>query len=33
MHADGGRGEWVIGREEESSPVLTIFVGGFGRAG
>lgn len=33
MHADGGRGERVVGREEESSPVLTIFVGCFRRAG
>lgn len=33
MHADGGRGERVVGREEEGSPVLTIFVGCFGRAG
>lgn len=33
MHADGGRGEGVVGREEEGSPVLTIFVRCFGRAG
>lgn len=33
MHADGGRGEGVVGRKEEGSPVLTIFVRCFGRAG
>ena len=33
MHADGGWGEGVVGRKEEGSPVLTIFVGCFGRAG
>ncbi len=33
MHADGRRGEGVVGRKEEGSPVLTIFVGCFGRAG
>lgn len=32
MHADGGWGEGVVGREEKGSPVLTIFVGCFGRA-
>lgn len=33
MHADGGRGEGVVGGEEEGSPVLAVVVGGFGRAG
>lgn len=33
MHADGGRGEGVVGREEEGSPVLAIFVRCFWRAG
>lgn len=33
MHADSGRGEWVVGRKEEGSPVLTIFIRCFGRAG
>lgn len=33
MHADGGRSEGVVGRKEKDSPVLTIFVRSFGRAG
>lgn len=33
MHANGGRGKGVVGRKEEGSPVLPIFVGGFWRAG
>lgn len=33
MHANGGRGKRVVGREEERSPVLTILVGCFWRAG
>lgn len=33
MHPDGGGGEGVVGREEEGSPVLAVFVGGGGRAG
>lgn len=33
MHADGGRGEGVVWRKEEGSPVLTIFVRCFRRAG
>lgn len=33
MHADGGRSEGVVGRKEKGSPVLTIFVRCFGRAG
>lgn len=33
MHADGRWGEGVVGRKKEGSPVLTIFVGCFGRAG
>ncbi len=27
MHADGGRGEGVLGRENEGAPVLAIGVG------
>lgn len=33
VHADGGWGEGVVGREHEGAPVLAAFVGGFGRAG
>ncbi len=29
MHADGGWSERVIGREHQSAPVLSVFVGGF----
>ncbi len=30
MHADGGWGEGVSGREEERAPVLAVVVGGVG---
>lgn len=33
VHADGGWGEGVVGREEEGSPVLAVFVRGVGWAG
>lgn len=33
VHADGGRGEGVIGREHERTPVLATIVGRVGRAG
>ena len=33
MHADCGRGEWVVWWEHERAPVLAAFVGGVGRAG
>ena len=33
MHADGGRGEGVGGREEERAPVLAVVVGSVGGAG
>ena len=33
MHADGGRGEGVGGREEERAPVLAVMVGGVGGPG
>ena len=33
VHADGGRREGVVGREDEGAPVLAAFVGGLWRAG
>ena len=33
MHADGGRGEGVVGREDKGSPVLAAMVRGIFRAG
>ena len=33
MHAYSWRGERIVGREQEGAPVLTVFVGGRGRAG
>lgn len=33
VHADGGWGEGVVGREEKGSPVLAVFVRGVGWAG
>lgn len=32
VHADGGRSEWVLWREDQRSPVLSILVGSLGRA-
>ena len=33
VHAYGWRGEWICGREDEGTPVLTVFIRGGGRPG
>ena len=33
VHADGRGSKGVVGWEDESSPVLAVFVGGVGWAG